>query len=125
LDIYNMNASIRAVIDYLGKVDPEAAKVARERYGCLTPWQKDPVTYGRAALTSGHPKCEAAVLRMLQDLLAQQLDYERKDHDSFLDAEQNAKLVASAERYYRVMYFGAAESWNLRDRHMFATLERL
>ena len=54
LDIYNMNASIRAVIDYLDKVDPDAAGVARERYGCLTPWQKDPATYGRAALSAGY-----------------------------------------------------------------------
>jgi protein-L-isoaspartate(D-aspartate) O-methyltransferase len=125
LDIYNMNASIRAVIDYLDKVDPEAAQVARTRYGCLTPWQRDPATYGRAALSSGYARCEADVLAMLHDLLAKQLDYEQRDGDSFLDAEQNAKLVASAERYYRAMYYGAAESWNLRDRHMFATLERL
>ena len=125
LDIYNMNASIRAVIDYLDKVDPDAARIARTRYGCLTPWQRDPATYGRAALSSGYAKCEADVLAILGDLLAKQLDYEKRDGASFLDAEQNAKLVASAERYYRAMYYGAAESWNLRDRHMFNTLERL
>jgi protein-L-isoaspartate(D-aspartate) O-methyltransferase len=125
LDIYNMNASIRAVIDYLEKVDPDAARAARERYGCLTPWQHDPTTYGRAALTSGYPKCEAGVVAMLRDLLAKQLDYEKRDGESFLDAAQNARLVASAERYYRVMYYGAADSWNLRDRHMFETLEHL
>ncbi len=125
LDIYNMSASIRAVIDYLNKVDPDAAQIARTRYGCLTPWQRDPATYGRAALSSGYAKCEADVLAILRDLLAKQFDYEKKDGDSFLDAEQNAKLVASAERYYRAMYYGTAESWNLRDRHMFSTLERL
>jgi erythromycin esterase-like protein len=54
LDIYNMSASIRAVIDYLDRVDPEAARVARERYGCLTPWQNNPATYGRAALSGAH-----------------------------------------------------------------------
>src|SRR5438270_848747 len=56
LDIYNMSASIRAVIEYLDKVDPEAARVARERYGCLTPWQHDPATYGRAVLSAGYAK---------------------------------------------------------------------
>jgi protein-L-isoaspartate(D-aspartate) O-methyltransferase len=125
LDIYNMYASIRAVIDYLDKVDPEAAQIARTRYGCLTPWQRDPATYGRAALSSGYAQCEGDVLTMLRDLLARRLDYERQDGASFLDAEQNARLVASAERYYRAMYYGSAESWNLRDRHMFATLERV
>ena len=125
LDIYNMNASIRAVIDYLDKTDPEAAKIARERYGCLTPWQKDPVTYGRMALTTGHAKCEGAVAAMLRDLFAKQMEYRKLDGEDFLDAAQNARLVASAERYYRVMYHGSAESWNLRDRHMFGTLEAL
>ncbi|MBM3531041.1 MAG: protein-L-isoaspartate(D-aspartate) O-methyltransferase [Alphaproteobacteria bacterium] len=122
LDIYNMNASIRAVIDYLERLDPEAAKVARERYGCLTPWQRDPATYGRAALTTGYAKCEGPVALALRDLLQKQLDYEARDGESFLDAAQNARLVAAAERYYRAMYYATAESWNLRDRHMFDTL---
>jgi protein-L-isoaspartate(D-aspartate) O-methyltransferase len=125
LDIYNMSASIRAVIDYLDKTDPDAARVARERYGCLTPWQKDPATYGRSALSSGYAKCEEAVLGMLRELLGNRLEYEQRDGESFFDAEQNARLVASAERYYRIMYYGGAESWNLRDQHMFETLERL
>jgi protein-L-isoaspartate(D-aspartate) O-methyltransferase len=125
LDIYNMRASIRAVIDYLDKVDPKAARVARERYGCLTPWQHNPATYGRAVLSAGYAKCENAVVAMLRDLFDREMAYERRDGESFFDAAQNARLVASAERYYRVMYYGAAESWNLRDRHMFETLDQL
>ena len=125
LDIYNMNASISAVVEYLERFDPEAARVARERYGCLTPWQRDPATYGRAALTTGYAKCEAPVLLALYDLLARQLEYERQDRDSFLDAAQNARLIASAERYYRAMYYATADSWNLRDQHMFETLNHL
>jgi protein-L-isoaspartate(D-aspartate) O-methyltransferase len=125
LDIYNMSASIRAVIDYLDKVDPNAARVARERYGCLTPWQRDPATYGRAALTTGYAKCEGPTTAMLHDLFAKQMQYRSKDGEDFLDAAQNARLVASAVRYYRVMYHGSTESWNLRDRHMFGTLEAL
>ncbi len=125
LDIYNMNASIHSVIDYLEKVDPKAARVARERYGCLTPWQKDPATYGRAVLTAGYAKCESEVAAILRDLFAKQMEYRRRDGEDFLDAAQNARLVASAERYYRIMYSGSVESWNLRDRHMFGTLEHL
>jgi protein-L-isoaspartate(D-aspartate) O-methyltransferase len=125
LDIYNMSASIEAVIEYLDRIDPEAAAVARERYGCLTPWQRDPATYGRAALTTGYAKCEQPVLLALRDLLKKQLEYGAQDSDSFLDAAQNARLIASAERYYRAMYYATAESWNLRDRHMFDTLNHL
>lgn len=125
LDIYNMSGSIAAVLDYLDRVDPEAAKVARERYGCLTPWQKNPATYGRATLSRGYAECEEAVIEQCRELLAKRLDYAAEDRDNFLDAAQNARLVASAERYYRIMYYGGAESWNLRDTHMFETLENL
>jgi erythromycin esterase-like protein len=125
LDIYNLQASIAAVLDYLDEVDPEAAGVARERYGCLTPWQSDPATYGRAVLTEGYRRCEEKVVSQLRALLERRLDYEAEDGASFLDAAQNARLIASAERYYRIMYYGGAESWNLRDTHMFETLENL
>lgn len=125
LDIYNLSGSIAAVLDYLDRVDPRAAKIARERYGCLTPWQNEPSTYGRAVLTAGYRKCEKAVLEQCRDLLAKQLEYAQSDGADFLDASQNARLIAAAERYYRIMYYGGAESWNLRDTHMFDTLEHL
>jgi protein-L-isoaspartate(D-aspartate) O-methyltransferase len=125
LDLYSLSGSIRAVIDYLDEVDPEAAAVARERYGCLTPWSREPQTYGRMALSSGYAPCERAVVSMLKDLLDRRLDYAAKDGESFLDAAQNARLIRDAEAYYRAMYYGAAESWNLRDRHMFETLEQV
>jgi protein-L-isoaspartate(D-aspartate) O-methyltransferase len=97
--------------------------VARLRYGCLTPWEGDPATYGRAAVTGRYRVCEREAVAMLRDMLARELAYTERDGASFLDAVRNAALVASAERYYRVMYYGGAESWNLRDQHMFDTLE--
>ena len=125
LDIYNMHASIAAVLDYLDEVDPEAAEVARQRYGCLTPWQKDPATYGRAVLSAGYAKCEQEVIRQCRELLQKELDYAAQGGERFLDAAQNARLIASAERYYRIMYYGGAASWNLRDTHMFETLQHV
>ena len=121
LDIYNMSGSIEAVLAYLDENDPEAAAVARERYGCLTPWQDDPAVYGRAALTHGFGWCEEAVIAQCRELLRDALD---NDGEAF-GAAMNARLVASAERYYRVMYYGGADSWNLRDEHMADTLEHL
>ncbi len=125
LDLYNMSASIAAVLEYLEGTDPAAAQVARERYGCLTPWQKDPATYGRAALTVSYRSCERTVIEQLRALLEQRLAYAARDPDAFVDAAQNARLIASAERYYRLMYYGGAEAWNLRDTHMFETLEHV
>lgn len=125
LDLYSLYDSIRAVLSYLDEVDPESGRVARERYGCLTPWQRDPATYGHAALTGAYPTCESDVVRALGDLLAKRRAYAEHDGERFLDAEQNARLVANAERYYRIMYYGSRASWNLRDGHMFETLKNL
>jgi erythromycin esterase-like protein len=125
LDLYNLAASIRAVIDFLDEADPEAARVARERYGCLRPWAHDPAVYGRIAITEGYGRCEAGVVQMLKELMTRRMGCLGEECDEWLDAAANARLIKNAERYYRVMYYGSAESWNLRDTHMFETLCQL
>jgi protein-L-isoaspartate(D-aspartate) O-methyltransferase len=122
LDLYSVFTSIRAVLDYLDRVDPEAARTARLRYGCLTPWEGDPALYGKLAVGGRYRVCENEAVATLTDLLRQRLKYTQYDGAHFMDAVQNARLVANAERYYRVMYYGGHASWNLRDRHMFDTL---
>lgn len=125
LDLYNLAGSIAVVLDYLDEVDPEAAALARSRYGCLSPWQDDPAGYGRQALMERYRGCEGAVVAQLRDLLAKRLDYAADDGDRFFSAAQSARLVTAAERYYRALYQGGAASWNLRDRHMFDTLRQV
>jgi len=125
LDLYSLYTSIGSVLKYLDEVDPDSARVARHRYGCLTPWQTDPATYGHAALTGAYRTCETEVARMLEDILHKQSDYAAHDGERFMDAVQNARLVTDAERYYRIMYYGSRDSWNLRDNHMFETLKTL
>jgi protein-L-isoaspartate(D-aspartate) O-methyltransferase len=125
LDLYSMFTSIAAVLAYLDDVDPDAARVARARYGALTPWQKDPAAYGRAVLAGRYSSSETAVVAMLRDMLEKRLEYVRKDRERFFDALQNARVVANAEHYYRAMYYESAAAWNLRDTHMFDTLEAL
>jgi erythromycin esterase-like protein len=125
LDLYSLYSSMQAVVAYLDDQDPATADLARERYACLTPWQRDPATYGKLAVTGRYQSCEGPAVEMLTDLLARRLDYAARDGEQFFDAEQNARLVTEAERYYRTMYYGSVDSWNLRDSHMFETLERL
>ncbi|HET9459799.1 MAG TPA: erythromycin esterase family protein [Sphingomicrobium sp.] len=125
LDLYNLQASMRAVIDFLDREDPEAAKLARRRYGCLEPWADNPARYGASALYEGYGRCEAPVMAMLRELMQRNFDCLSEECDEWLDAASNARLVKNAEAYYRVMYHGAAESWNLRDTHMFETLLQL
>ncbi len=124
LDVYSLGASIQAVLTYLDRVDPQAARVARRRYGCLGPWQDEPAVYGRHVMR-GEASCEDAVVEQLRALLDQRLAYQKGDGDRFFDAERNARVVLAAEQYYRAMYRGSSESWNLRDRHMFDTLRAL
>lgn len=125
LDLYSLFTSIAAVLNYLDDVDPDAAQVARHRYGALTPWQKDPTAYGKAVLVGRYESSEQAVVTMLREMLERRVEYARSDGGRFFDAAQNARLVANAERYYRAMYYGSRTSWNLRDEHMFGTLEAL
>ncbi len=123
LDLYSLYTSRDAVLTYLEEVDPPAAETARHRYACLSPWENDPARYGRAVVTGAFRGCEDAVVATLTDLLKQRLAYAEGDDRAFVEAAQNAAVVAHAEQYYRVMYYGSRESWNRRDQHMFETLQ--
>src|SRR5438270_3627149 len=125
LDLYNLHGSMRAVIDFLEREDPQLARLAYRRYGCLDPWAEEPQLYGRNALLEGYARCEVGVVQMLKDLLQRQVDCFAPECDEWLDAAANARLVKDAETYYRVMYHGSADSWNLRDIHMFDTLNMI
>ena len=125
LDLYNLGASMRAVIAFLGEQDPELARLASRRYGCLDPWAENPAGYGRHSLVEGYARCEVGVIEMLKDLLQRDIDCFADECDEWLDAQANARLVKDAEAYYRVMFHGSAESWNLRDTHMSETLNMI
>jgi erythromycin esterase-like protein len=124
LDVYSLSNSIAAVLNYLDAIDPEQAKAARHRYGCLTPWQDDPAAYGRSALRGGDT-CEDEAVAQLHALLEMRVEDMQSDGEGLFDAAQNARIVRAAEQYYRIMYRGSRDSWNLRDRHMFDTLQHV
>jgi erythromycin esterase-like protein len=129
LDLYSLNASVHAVITYLQRVDPAAAKRARSRYGCLWNFMDNPQGYGLAAQAGLVDSCEAAIVSQLTELLENAQTYLQRDgylaEDEYFCAAQNAKVVKGAEEYYRALYRGRPNTWNLRDQHMFDTLEAL
>ena len=129
LDLYSLHASIEAVLSYLRSVDPEAALRAEKRYACFEHFGEDPQAYGHATTAGLAPSCEDEVIAQLVDLQQSASKYMLRDGrlaaDDLFFAEQNARIVHNAERYYRGMFGNRAQSWNQRDRHMAATLDSL
>src|SRR5438067_12843117 len=129
MDLYSLHASIESVLRYLEKVDPVAAKRARRRYACFEDFGEDPQAYGYAASTGVAEPCEDEVVDQLVELRRKYREIMSHDgqqtEDEFFYAEQNARLIKNAERYYRSMFRGRDESWNLRDTHMVETLGAL
>jgi erythromycin esterase-like protein len=129
LDLYSLHASIEAVLGYLDKVDPEAARRARQHYSCFEHFGKAIETYGYATGFGLASTCEEPVVTELVALRRRAMDYLQRDGqvaaDAFFCAQQNALVVRNAEEYYRNMFRREVSSWNLRDTHMMETLVSL
>lgn len=127
LDLYSLHASIESVLAYLDRVDADAAARARKRYACFEYFGDDPQGYA-VGVMQGFDPCEDEAVAQLVDLRRQATLPRAPGAGDPLDvfsAEQNARLVVNAERYYRAMYRGRESTWNLRDRHMVDTLVAL
>jgi erythromycin esterase-like protein len=129
MDLYSMHRSIESILEYLENNDPAAARRARDRYACFEHFSVEPQLYGQATVIRGKEPCEDEVIEQLVEMRRQYREFiSRNGHiaeEEFFSAEQNARLVMNAERYYRAMFHGRDESWNLRDAHMFETLNEL
>jgi len=130
LDLYSLHRSMQEVIDFLDRVDPDAAQRARERYSCFDHSSGDDgQAYGFAAAFGAGLSCEHQAVEQLVEMHRSAVEYARRDgllaEDELFYAQQNAQTVRDAEVYYRSMFGGRVTSWNLRDRHMAETLEAL
>ena len=125
LDLYSLNASMKAVIEYLADNDPAAAAQARQRYACFDHVRGDPQQYGLQAHLGIGPKCETEVVAQLVELQLRKLARSGRSPagDAWFHAVQQAHVVRNAETYYRMMFAGRSASWNLRDTHMADTLD--
>ncbi|HWI84346.1 erythromycin esterase family protein [Ramlibacter sp.] len=128
IDLYSLFSSMQAVLAYLDRTDPEAARRARARYACFDHAREDSQAYGYGASYGLSPSCEDEAVQQLRDLnrLAASVQPTRGlERDEVFYAQQNARLVRNAEEYYRTMFRGRVSSWNLRDSHMVETLQAL
>lgn len=124
LDLYSLFQSIDEVVNYLDKNDPALAREVSRRYACFDPFASDEISYARS-LIKYPPGCENEVLQNLQKLLTYRLKIWAQDGDELFSSQQNARIVANAEAYYRAMLLADGSSWNVRDGHMMDTLDRL
>ena len=126
LDVYSLWDSLHAVLDYLRAHDGASLRRAHEALRCFDPYGEDAQAYARATSLVGK-SCEDEVVSLLSELRLQGEGLFRSDsgREAYFDAEQNALVAHDAEAYYRAMVRGGGSSWNLRDRHMMDTLERL
>ena len=125
LDLYSLYRSAEAVIEYLEGIDPGQAANARRLYACLD-HVREPQDYAYEAAHGLRPPCRAAAVALLAGLVRNAPGYlieagsAAQDEQFF--AERNANVVLNAERYYREMFSGRVNTWNLRDAHMVDTL---
>ncbi len=129
LDLYSLQASLDAVISYLDKHDPAAAKRARDSYGCFDHKTNDGQYYGYLTSKGVKENCINQVIEQLLELQHRAFDFLQKDgiaaEEEYFYVTQNARLVKNAEQYYRAMFETHASSWNIRDKHMVETLNSL
>jgi erythromycin esterase-like protein len=122
LDVYSLWDSLWEIMTWLETNAPESLPAAMRAWQCFLPFGEDPHRYARS--TRLVPvTCESDVVGLL-------VEVRRRSRARLYDAEmfdvaQNAEVVANAEHYYRTMVRGDRESWNIRDRHMVDTVERI
>ncbi len=125
MDLYSLYRSANAVTRYLDKVDPEQAQAARRLYTALDD-VADPQGYGYQAALGIRPTCRDAAAELLTELVRNAPEYLSGDGQNAIDeqffAERNAYVVLNAEKYYRAMFTGRFNTWNLRDAHMVNTI---
>ncbi len=129
LDLYSLYSSMQAVIDYLDRVDENAAELARKRYACFDHMKIDPQEYGYLTSIGRKKACVQEALTQFIELQHHAADYIRKNNlnnsEDYFDAMQNARLIKNAEHYYRTLFEGQVHSWNIRDEHMTETFNML
>ncbi|MEO7085414.1 MAG: erythromycin esterase family protein [Gemmatimonadaceae bacterium] len=124
LDVYSLWDSMRAVTEYLERIDPALAAAAKRAYNCFEPFAEDMQEYARA--TALVPtSCEDEAVGVLRALRAGAPQFREDGREGYFNAEQNALVARNAEMYYRTMVRGGPGSWNVRDLHMVETLTRL
>jgi erythromycin esterase-like protein len=124
LDVYSLFESIDSILKKLEKINPFFARRARTLYGCFEKHHQDERAYAKSLLRIPEG-CHEEVVQVLEESLKLRLESLQTSAEGLFDLQQNARVIANAENYYRTMVHGNEDSWNVRDRHMMETLNHL
>ncbi len=122
MDVYSLWDSLKNMIDYLEKEDPEAASLAKDAYRCFQPYERDD-SYA-SAVFHNRANCREQVIHLLSEIRRKSPQYDTLP-EAGLNAEINSLVIANAEKYYKAMSDFNHSSWNVRDRHMMQALEKI
>jgi erythromycin esterase-like protein len=120
MDVYNLFGAADAVVGYLDVEDRAAAERARAHYRCFARYRPDPGRYGEAARRPSQ-SCQRQAAAVLAEVRARPIPKDPVAAEARFSALRSAAAVVGAEEYNRAAYAGAL-SWNVRDRHMAASV---
>ncbi|MES2645272.1 MAG: erythromycin esterase family protein [Bacteroidota bacterium] len=123
LDVYCLWESMTELMPYIQTTAPALVPAANQVHQCFQPFSANPETYANAVAQSG-ANCRQQTNHLWQTITSFTDTNEQRSLTEFV-MEQNALVALNGEKYYRVMATGEEDSWNVRDRHMTHTLQRL
>tara|TARA_R110002020_G_scaffold254617_1_gene468346 strand:+ start:28197 stop:29462 length:1266 start_codon:yes stop_codon:yes gene_type:complete len=124
LDVYSLWESMEAIFSYAKDKYPEAIPSILEAMDCFEPFNIKAVFF-YADRNYGMPtSCQKELEKLLADI-RKKIPLFEKDLEASFNAEQNALIAKNAEHYYHSMLVGGESTWNIRDKHMADTVDRL
>jgi erythromycin esterase-like protein len=126
LDLYSYYGAADAVMNYLDRIDREAAQEAGYRYSCFEQFDQDPQQHGYTAGYGLSPQREEEAIAYAMARTQRRIEELRQSRElaagDQLYAEEIERLIHKAEPYYREIFHGRNNGWNLRNRHLFDSL---
>jgi erythromycin esterase len=119
LDVYSLWESLEQLAN-AQVTDSETAALAEQALQCFDGYRGDEQAYATATLRG--TRCNQVLDQLLKHV---QTRYGNTTDTASFNILQNAWVAVNAEQYYYAMARDDAESWNVRDQHMAATLDRL
>lgn len=122
LDVYCLWESMQELMPYV-QGNESLQAMASQVHQCFRPFSADPMQYAYA-VSEADANCRTQTEKLYEAVMQQTGNKTAATEAQFV-LQQNALVALNGERYYRTATASYPESWNIRDRHMEQTLNRL